>query len=47
MRIITAHTPSECRDTEKADGEAHCICERIMPFMSKRLSRGSAPTAKI
>lgn len=34
-------------ETENADRGAHCICERIAPFMSKRLRRGSAPTAKI
>ena len=41
------HTPDGCRETENADGGAHCICERIAPLMSKRHRRGSAPTAKI
>lgn len=41
------HTPDGCKEIEKADWGAHCICERIAPFMSKRWSKGSAPTANI
>jgi len=43
----TEHTPAECKEIEKDDEGAHCICERIVPFMSKRLTRGSVPTVKI
>ena len=41
------HTPDECMEMEKADGGAHFICERTAPFIVKRDSAGSAPTAKI
>lgn len=41
------NTPDGCKEIEKEDGGAHCICERVTPFMSNRLSRGSAPTASI
>jgi hypothetical protein len=41
------NTPAGCKEIEKADGGAHGICERIAPFMSKRLSIGSAPTVRI
>jgi len=43
----TEHTPAGCKEIEKDEEGAHCICERIVPFMSKRLSRGSVPTVKI
>lgn len=41
------HTPDGCKEAENADWGKHCICERTAPFMSYRLTSGSAPTATI
>lgn len=46
-KIKQNHTPEGCKETENAERGAHCICESVIPFISKRFSRGSAPTAKI
>ena len=45
--MIIELTPDWCKETEKADSGAHLIWDRILPFISIRLSMGEAPTAKI
>lgn len=44
---LQKHTPDRCKETENADSGAHLIWDKILPFMSIRLSIDEAPTAKI